>query len=140
LHLPLAEIPWHTQRDRTAEVATTLGLCTGTLAKIARDISLHAQTEIGELAEPSAEGRGSSSTMPHKRNPVTCAVVLAAADRVPGLVSTMLHAMVQEDQRGLGNWPAEWETLPEIVQNRSSKLISNRDRMDTGRSGQHMKR
>jgi 3-carboxy-cis,cis-muconate cycloisomerase len=95
-------------------VATTLGLCTGTLGKIARDISLHMQSEIAEVSEPSGEGRGGSSTMPHKRNPVSSGVVLSAAVRVPGLVSTMLSAMVQEDERGLGNWQAEWETLPEI--------------------------
>jgi len=86
----------------------------GTLGKIARDISLHMQTEVAEIFEPTSEGRGGSSTMPHKRNPVTAAVVLAAATRVPGLVSTMLSAMVQEDERGLGDWHAEWETLPEI--------------------------
>ena len=114
LRLTLPAAPWHTQRDRVAEVATTLGLCVGTLGKIARDISLHMQTEISEVFEPTGEGRGGSSTMPHKRNPVTAAVVLSAATRVPGLVSTMLSAMVQEDERGLGNWHAEWETLPEI--------------------------
>jgi 3-carboxy-cis,cis-muconate cycloisomerase len=114
LHLGLPAMPWHTQRDRMAEVATTLGICTGTLGKIARDISLHMQTEIAEIFEPAGEGRGGSSTMPHKRNPVSAAVVLSAATRVPGLVSTMLSAMVQEDERGLGDWHAEWETLPEI--------------------------
>ena len=114
LHLELPTMSWHTQRDRVAEAATTLGLCTGTLGKIARDISLHMQTEIAEVFEPAAEGRGGSSTMPHKRNPVTAAIVLSAATRVPGLVSTMLSAMVQEDERGLGDWHAEWETLPEI--------------------------
>jgi 3-carboxy-cis,cis-muconate cycloisomerase len=114
LQLGLPTMPWHTQRDRVAEVATTLGLCTGTLGKIARDISLHMQTEIAEVFEPVGEGRGGSSTMPHKRNPVSAAVVLSAAMRVPGLVSTMLSAIVQEDERGLGNWHAEWETLPEI--------------------------
>jgi len=115
LKLDLPEVPWHSHRDRVAEVATTLGLCVGTLGKIARDISLHAQTEIGELAEPADEGRGGSSTMPHKRNPVMSAVVLSAAERVPGLVSTMLAAMPQEHERGLGGWHAEWETLPDIV-------------------------
>lgn len=114
LHLGLPTVPWHTQRDRVAEAATTLGLCTGTLGKIARDISLHMQTEIAEVFEPAGEGRGGSSTMPHKRNPVSAAIVLSAATRVPGLVSTMLSAMVQEDERGLGDWHAEWETLPEI--------------------------
>jgi 3-carboxy-cis,cis-muconate cycloisomerase len=115
LFLALPILPWHSHRDRIAEVATTLGLLTGTLGKIARDISLHAQTEIAELSEPSAPGRGGSSTMPHKRNPVTCAVVLSASYRVPGLVSTLLSAMVQEHQRGLGSWHAEWETLSELV-------------------------
>ena len=116
LHLPLPEIPWHSHRDRIVEVAAALGILTGTLAKIARDISLHAQTELAELSEPAAVGRGGSSTMPHKRNPVTSAVILSAATRIPALVSTMLSAMVQEDERGLGGWHAEWETLPEIVQ------------------------
>jgi 3-carboxy-cis,cis-muconate cycloisomerase len=114
LDLALPDIPWHTERDRVAEVATTLGLLAGTLGKMARDISLHMQTEVAEVFEPTSEGRGGSSTMPHKRNPISAAVVLAAAARVPGLVSTMLSAMVQEDERGLGDWHAEWETLPEI--------------------------
>ncbi|MFZ0633936.1 MAG: lyase family protein, partial [Candidatus Acidiferrales bacterium] len=108
-------IPWHSHRDRIAEVASTLGLCTGTLGKIARDISLLAQTEVAEVFEPAAEGRGGSSTLPHKRNPVTSAVVLAAATRVPGLVSSMLAAMIQEQERGLGGWHTEWETMPEII-------------------------
>ena len=115
LRLSLASIPWHTHRDRIAEIATTLGLCAGTLGKIARDISLHGQTEIAELSEPVVEGRGGSSTMPQKRNPVTCAVVLSAASRIPGLVTSLLSAMLQEEQRGLGGWHAEWETLPEII-------------------------
>jgi 3-carboxy-cis,cis-muconate cycloisomerase len=115
LALELPEIPWHSHRDRMAEVATTLGLCVGTLGKIAKDISLHSQTEVAEVFEPTEKGRGSSSTMPHKRNPVTSAVVMSAATRIPGLVSTMLTAMTQEHERGLGGWHAEWETLPEIV-------------------------
>lgn len=115
LQLPLPELPWHSHRDRMAEIATTLGLCAGTFGKIARDISLHMQTEVAELFEPSADGRGGSSTLPHKRNPVTCAVVLSAAGRVPHLVGTMLAALVQEHERGLGGWHAEWETLPDIV-------------------------
>lgn len=115
LHLALPNMPWHAQRDRMTEVATALGVCAGTLGKIARDISLQAQTEVAEVLEPAGKGHGGSSTMPHKRNPVTCAAVLAASLRVPGLVSTMLTAMAQEHERGLGGWHAEWETLPEIV-------------------------
>jgi 3-carboxy-cis,cis-muconate cycloisomerase len=114
LNLELPEMPWHTQRDRLSEAATTLGLCVGTLGKIARDISLHMQAEVAEIFESAGEGRGSSSTMPHKQNPVSSVRILAAAIRVPGLVGTMLSTMVQEDERGLGNWHAEWETLPEI--------------------------
>ena len=115
LALPLPSVPWHTQRDRIAEAATVLGLLTGTLGKIARDVSLQMQTEIGELAEPSAPGKGGSSTMPHKRNPVGCAAALTASLRVPSLVATMLAGMVQEHERALGGWQAEWETLPDIA-------------------------
>jgi 3-carboxy-cis,cis-muconate cycloisomerase len=115
LRLPLPDIAWHSHRDRLAEVATTFGLLAGSLGKIARDVALHSQTEVAELSEPVAEGRGGSSTMPHKQNPVSAAVVLAAAARAPGLVATMLGAMIQEDERGLGGWHAEWETLPELV-------------------------
>jgi 3-carboxy-cis,cis-muconate cycloisomerase len=89
-------------------------LLAGTLGKAARDIALLMQTEVGEAFESAVPGRGGSSTMPHKRNPVGSAVVLAAAMRVPALVSVMLTAMVQEHERGLGGWHAEWETLPEI--------------------------
>jgi 3-carboxy-cis,cis-muconate cycloisomerase len=92
-----------------------LGTITASLGKLARDIALLAQTEVGEAQEPAAAGRGGSSTMPQKRNPVGCSIALASATRVPGLVATMLAAAVQEHERGLGNWPAEWETLPEIT-------------------------
>jgi 3-carboxy-cis,cis-muconate cycloisomerase len=115
LRLTLPVAPWHAHRDRMVEAATFFGVLTGTLGKIARDISLHSQTEVGELSEPAGDGRGGSSTLPHKRNPVTCSMVLAAAARVPGLVGTMLSAMPQELQRGLGGWQAEWETLPQIA-------------------------
>ena len=114
LRLALPELPWHAQRDRIAAVATALGLLVGTLGKIARDVSLLMQSEIAEALEPSGPGRGGSSTMPHKRNPVASAVILAAAARVPSMVAIMLGAMVQEHERGLGGWHAEWETLPEI--------------------------
>lgn len=114
LKLELPEVPWHSHRDRLAEMAALLGLLVGSLGKIARDISLMSQTEIDEVVEPSGPGRGGSSTMPHKRNPVGSAVILAAALRLPALVSTVLTAMVQEHERGLGGWHAEWETLPEM--------------------------
>jgi 3-carboxy-cis,cis-muconate cycloisomerase len=115
LGLELPDLPWHAHRDRLAELAVTLGLLVGTLGKIAADISLLAQTEVAEAFEPDAPGRGVSSAMPQKRNPIGTAVARAASLRVPGLVSVMLAAMVQEHERGLGGWHAEWETLPEIA-------------------------
>jgi 3-carboxy-cis,cis-muconate cycloisomerase len=115
LDLALPESPWHTQRDRPADLACALGLLAGGLGKMARDVSLLMQTEVGEAFEPAGAGRGGSSAMPHKRNPVGAAIALAAAVRVPGLVSTMLAAMAQEHERSAGLWHAEWETLPEIV-------------------------
>jgi len=108
-------LPWHTQRDRIAEAAAFFGMLIGTLGKIARDVSLQMQTEIGELAEPAAAGKGGSSTMPHKRNPVGCAAVLTAATRAPGLVATVFAGMVQEHERALGGWQAEWEALPDLA-------------------------
>ena len=116
LGVPLPAIPWHAQRDRIAEVATFLGLLAGTLGKMARDLSLLMQTEVAEAFEPAGEGRGGSSTMPQKHNPVSAAVALAAATRAPGLVATLLSAMVQEHERGLGGWHAEWEALPELCE------------------------
>ena len=115
LNLAIPTLPWHTQRDNLCEVATFLGLVVATVGKLARDLALLAQTEVGETFEPAKAGRGGSSTMPQKRNPVGASIALAAAVRVPGLVATMLAAAVQEHERGLGNWPAEWDTLPEIV-------------------------
>jgi 3-carboxy-cis,cis-muconate cycloisomerase len=114
LSMGVPDVPWHAQRDRLAELATSFGLVVGSLGKIARDIALMSQTEVAEVFEPRALGHGGSSTMPQKRNPVGCAVVLAAAARVPALVSVMLAAMVQEHERGLGGWQTEWGTLPEI--------------------------
>jgi 3-carboxy-cis,cis-muconate cycloisomerase len=115
LSLRVPEMPWHTQRDRLCDVAAALGMLTATLGKLARDLSLLAQTEVGEAREPDVPGRGGSSTMPQKRNPVGASIALTAAVRMPGLVATMLTAAVQEHERGLGNWPAEWETLPEMA-------------------------
>ncbi|MEO8536661.1 MAG: 3-carboxy-cis,cis-muconate cycloisomerase [Betaproteobacteria bacterium] len=115
LDLGVPDLPWHTHRDRFCEIASTLGMLTATLGKFARDVALLAQSEVGEAHEPAGEGRGGSSTMPQKRNPVGASIAIEAAIRVPGLVSTMLSAAVQEHERGLGNWPAEWSTLPDIA-------------------------
>jgi 3-carboxy-cis,cis-muconate cycloisomerase len=114
LKLSVPVLPWHAHRDRLAGLACALGVATGTLGKIARDLALLAQTEVGEAHERPAEA-GGSSTMPHKRNPVRAAVALAAAVRAPGLVATILSAMPQEHERGLGGWQAEWDAIPELV-------------------------
>lgn len=114
LGLQLPEQPWHTQRDRLVEFASLLGLIAGSLGKFGRDLSLLMQTEAGEVFEPAAPGKGGSSTMPHKRNPVSAAVLIGAATRSPGLVATMFSTMPQEHERSLGLWHAEWETLPEL--------------------------
>jgi 3-carboxy-cis,cis-muconate cycloisomerase len=114
LGLGVPAIPWHAHRDRFAALACAMGVTTGTAGKIARDLALMAQTEIAEAHEPSGAG-GGSSTMPQKQNPVRAGIAIAAAVRVPGLVATMLSAMPQEHERGIGGWQAEWDTLPDIV-------------------------
>jgi 3-carboxy-cis,cis-muconate cycloisomerase len=116
LGLASPEAPWHTHRDRLAALMCACGVLTASLGKIARDISLLMQGEIAEAAEGSSPGRGGSSTMPHKRNPIGCALALAAAHRVPGLIAAFLGAMTQEHERAAGGWQSEWPTVAGIVQ------------------------
>ena len=115
LRLPLPEAPWHTHRDRIAEAASVLAIIAGSCGKIARDISLMMQTDVGEAFEPAGEGRGGSSTMPHKRNPVAAASALAAATMAPNLAATIFAAQVQDHERSAGPWHAEWPTLPALM-------------------------
>jgi len=115
LKLPLPEAPWHSHRDRIAEAASVLAIISGTCGKIARDVSLMMQTDVSEAFEPSGEGRGGSSTMPHKRNPVAAASALAAATIAPNLAATIFAAQVQEHERSAGAWHAEWPTLPTLL-------------------------
>lgn len=98
-----------------SEWASALGILVGSLGKIAKDVSLLMQTEVGEVLEGAGEGKGGSSTMPHKRNPVTCAALLANATRTPHLVATVLSAMPQEHERSAGLWHSEWEVLVELM-------------------------
>ncbi len=107
LQLRVPAATWHTQRDEWVLLGCEVGVLCGSLGKLARDVSLMAQGEIGELAEPSDADRGGSSAMPHKRNPVGAMVALAAALRTPQRVAALLAAMPQEHERGLGNWQAE---------------------------------
>jgi 3-carboxy-cis,cis-muconate cycloisomerase len=115
LKLPLPDAPWHTHRDRIAEAASVFAILAGTCGKIARDVSLMMQTDVGEAFEPSGEGRGGSSTMPHKRNPVAAASALGAATMAPGLAATIFAAQVQDHERSAGPWHAEWPTLPTLM-------------------------
>jgi 3-carboxy-cis,cis-muconate cycloisomerase len=115
LDLPLPEAPWHSHRDRLAELASAFAILTGSCGKIARDVSLLMQTDVAEAFEPAAPGRGASSTMPHKRNPTAAAAALAAATIAPNLVATILAAQVQEHERALGGWQAEWPTFPALA-------------------------
>jgi 3-carboxy-cis,cis-muconate cycloisomerase len=115
LGLKVPEAPWHSHRDRLAEVAAGLAILTGSCGKIARDISLLMQTEVAEAFEPAGPGRGGSSTMPQKRNPVAATMALAAATIVPNLVATLFSAQVGEHERATGAWQAEWSTFPALL-------------------------
>ena len=115
LELPLPDAPWHGHRDRLAEAASVLAIIAGTCGKIARDVQLMMQTDVAEAFEPSGEGRGGSSTMPHKRNPVAAATALAAAIMAPNLAATMFAAQVGDHERSAGPWHAEWPTLPNLL-------------------------
>jgi 3-carboxy-cis,cis-muconate cycloisomerase len=112
--------PWHSHRDRLASVVVACGVYTAALAKIARDISLLMQAEIGEVSERG----GGSSTMPHKRNPSGCAVTLAAGVRLPGIVAGFLAGMVQEHERAVGGWHAEWPGIADAIQSTGAGLAS----------------
>jgi 3-carboxy-cis,cis-muconate cycloisomerase len=116
--------PWHTQRDQLATLICACGVLTGSLGKMARDISLLMQCEVGEAAEPAGEGRGGSSTMPNKRNPTACSLTLAAAHRVPGLVASFLSAMLQEHERSVGGWQAEWPVVAAVIQSTGAAIAS----------------
>jgi 3-carboxy-cis,cis-muconate cycloisomerase len=108
-------LPWATIRVRPANLAGALGVLSGVVAKIARDVTLLAAEEVGELAEGGGGDRGGSSAMAHKRNPVAAVSALACAKRVPGLVGTVLALMEQEHERAAGAWQAEWGTHTELL-------------------------
>ena len=106
---------WHTQRDEWVALGCELGLLAGSLGKIARDLVLMGQFEVGEVAEPSEPGRGGPASMPYKHNPVACMVAIAAAQRAPQRVAALLAAMPQEHERALGAWQAELAEWPALV-------------------------
>jgi 3-carboxy-cis,cis-muconate cycloisomerase len=115
LELPLPDAPWHTHRDRIAEAASVFAITAGSCGKIARDVSLMMQTDVAEAFEPAGMGRGGSSTMPHKRNPVAAASALGAATMAPNLAATIFAAQVQDHERSAGPWHAEWPTVPSLM-------------------------
>jgi 3-carboxy-cis,cis-muconate cycloisomerase len=115
--LELAEpaVPWHTDRSRIVEIGGALSLLSGVLGKISLDIILMAQTEVGEVSEPASAGRGGSSTLPHKRNPILSVTAVASARRVHDLSHTLQSAMVGEHERAAGAWHSEWEALSDAL-------------------------
>jgi 3-carboxy-cis,cis-muconate cycloisomerase len=138
LKLRCPDAPWHGHRDRLAALMAAIAIYTATLGKMALDIALLMQFEVGEAAEPGGDGRGGSSTMPHKRNPTACMLALAASKRTPGLVADFLAGMVQEHERAAGGWQAEWATIHAIVQSAGVALenmaeVAEGLTVDTGR-------
>jgi 3-carboxy-cis,cis-muconate cycloisomerase len=127
LGLDVPDAPWHAHRERIAGFVASGGVYVGVLGKIARDISLLMQQEVGEAFESG----GGSSTMPHKRNPSRCASVLACAHRMPGLVAAMLATMTQEHERAVGGWHAEGSTLVDAVQASSAAVAALADVVET---------
>ena len=127
--LGLAEpvLPWHTTRTRIAELATALGEASGAMAKVAGDVVLLAQTEVGEVREGGSGDRGGSSAMPHKHNPVAAISTLAGARQAPGLVANLLAAMEHEHERAAGAWHAEWGPLRELLRSTGSAAAWLRD-------------
>ena len=114
LGLSVPEIAWHTERDRIAEVGAFFALVAGTCAKFALDVKLLMQTEVGEVSEPYAPHRGSSSTMPQKRNPISSVYITAMASTIKQLSAALFDAMVEDHERSTGPWEIEWIVLPQI--------------------------
>jgi 3-carboxy-cis,cis-muconate cycloisomerase len=114
LHTPLA--PWHAQRDSLVEFAGWLSLVTGSLAKMAQDVILMAQTEVAEVGESAEPGRGGSSTMPQKSNPIASELIVAAARMNASLLAALHNAQIQEHERATHGWQVEWLTLPQMIQ------------------------
>lgn len=114
LGLPVPEGPWHTERDRVAEIASAVGTVAGAMGKIATDLALLSQTEVGEISTGAGEVKGRSSTMPHKRNPVEATAAVACARLAIAQVSVILASSIQEHERSAGAWQAEWEAIPQL--------------------------
>jgi 3-carboxy-cis,cis-muconate cycloisomerase len=127
LQLRVAPAPWHSARDLVARLGCEAAILSGAAGKVARDVSLLMQPEIGEIAEPAAPGRGGSSSMPHKRNPAGSLLALEAALRAPGLAATLLAQLTPELDRGLGQWQSQWLTLRDLLASTASGLSAMRE-------------
>ena len=127
LHLSVPDLPWHTERDRVAQIAATLGVVAGAMEKIAGDVALLAQTEVGEVTEGAAPGKGGSSAMPQKHNPVDATSAIASARLAIGMVPVILSAMAQEHERAVGGWQAEWAAIPSLFCYTASAVERVRD-------------
>jgi 3-carboxy-cis,cis-muconate cycloisomerase len=126
LGLPLPDMPWHAERDRIAAIAAAVGIAAGSVVKIAHDIVLLAQTEVGEVTEASTAGKGGSSALPHKRNPVDAMQALAAARLATGVVPVALSALAQEHERAVGGWQAEWAAIPDLFRYAAGAIAHTR--------------
>lgn len=130
LSLPEPDLPWHTERDRIAAIASALGVVAGAMAKIAEDVVLLAQTEVGEASEGAAPGKGGSSAMPQKHNPVDAIGALASARLAIGVVPVLLAAMAQEHERAVGGWQTEWSAIPDLFRFTASAVERVRSALD----------
>jgi 3-carboxy-cis,cis-muconate cycloisomerase len=143
LALGVPDLPWHAQRAGVAETATLFALICGSLSKIALDVTLMMQTEVGEISEPHDEGRGGSSTMPQKRNPIASEYILAATRAVHALVPVMLGSMTADHERSTGPWQSESLALPQCVALTAGALAHARSiaegmTVDTERMGRNL--
>jgi 3-carboxy-cis,cis-muconate cycloisomerase len=123
-------LPWHTRRGRIGQLGAALALAAGAVEKIALDVKLMAQTEVGEVSESSAGGRGGSSTLPHKRNPVGSALAIACAHGVRGAASVLIGAVAQEHERAAGAWQAEWDALSRALALTGGAAAALREALD----------
>ncbi len=130
LGLQVPDLPWHTERDGIAEIASAVGVVAGAMSKIAGDVLLLAQTEVGEVSEASVPGKGGSSAMPHKRNPVDATFAVASARLALGGVPIILNAMANEHERAAGGWQTEWSVLPDLFSHTAGAVERVRSVLD----------
>lgn len=130
LGLAAPELPWHTERDRIARIAASLGVVAGAMAKMAGDLLLLAQTEVSEAEEAPAPGKGTSSAMPQKHNPVSATFAAASARLAIGVVPVVLSAMAQEHERAAGGWQAEWAAVPDLFRYTAGAVEHMREAVD----------